>query len=158
MFERILVCLDGSELAEQILPYAKEQAKRFNSKLILFQAISSTSSVTMMGAPEYGASPYIYTAQIAAEENKQAENEAGDYLERVTELLQASNLDVDSVIVRGTTGEAIVNYAEKSSVDLIVLATHGRSGLGRVIFGSVADYILRESGLPILVIKPKEQA
>jgi nucleotide-binding universal stress UspA family protein len=53
-------------------------------------------------------------------------------------------------------GEAIVDYAEGHEIDLIAIATHGRSGLGRLVFGSVADFVLREAGLPILVVKPKK--
>jgi nucleotide-binding universal stress UspA family protein len=49
-----------------------------------------------------------------------------------------------------------MEYAQDNAIDLICIATHGRSGLGRVVFGSVADIVLRKSGLPILVIKPKE--
>jgi nucleotide-binding universal stress UspA family protein len=53
-------------------------------------------------------------------------------------------------------GEAIVSYADENSISLIAIATHGRSGLGRLVFGRVADFVLREAGLPILVIKPKK--
>ena len=52
-------------------------------------------------------------------------------------------------------GEAILSYAGRNNVDLIATATHGRSGLRRGIFGSVADYVLRESGLPMLVLRPQ---
>jgi len=61
------------------------------------------------------------------------------------------------VTIRGLqVGEAIVSYANENNISLIAIATHGRSGLGRLVFGSVADFVLRETGLPILVIKPKK--
>jgi nucleotide-binding universal stress UspA family protein len=55
----------------------------------------------------------------------------------------------------GSPGESIVSYADENGFGLIALVTHGRSGLGRLVFGSVADFIIRRSGLPILLIKPK---
>ena len=78
------------------------------------------------------------------------------YLEEVAEPLRENGLDVACVVLHGVAGDVIVSYAQNEPVDLIALATHGHSGLGRIVFGSVADHVLRESGLPILVIKPQE--
>ena len=145
MFEKILVCLDGSELAEQILPYAVEQAKKFGGKVILLQAISSPSSVISGTGPVTG--PALQD-QIKAEDDK-----ATKYLERIASKLQSDN--VEYATAKGTPGHAIVEYAQDSEVDLIAIATHGHSGIRRAILGSVADYVIRESHLPMLVIKPK---
>jgi nucleotide-binding universal stress UspA family protein len=152
MFEKILVCLDGSKLAEQILPYATEQAARFNSKVVLLQAFTIPSTVA---AAEAQAAPTA-TPDLMQEEAHRLEAEARAYLEEVAIPLREKGLDVGCVTLQGTAGEVIVGYAQNEPVDLIALATHGHSGLGRVIFGSVADHVLRESGLPILVIKPQE--
>ena len=70
--------------------------------------------------------------------------------------MRAKGLDVTCVALQGMAGAVIISYAHNESVNLIALATHGHSGLGRVIFGSVADHVLRESGLPILIIRPQE--
>jgi nucleotide-binding universal stress UspA family protein len=146
MFEKILVCLDGSKLAAQILPYATQQAMHFNSKIILLRAFNIPSAAT--------------TAAIAPnliqEELRGLEAEAKAYLEEVAIPLREKGLDVDCITLQGTAGDVIVGYAKNEPIDLIALATHGHSGLGRAVFGSVADYVLRESSLPILVIKPEE--
>ncbi|MFC1978961.1 universal stress protein [Chloroflexota bacterium] len=147
MFKKILVCLDGSELAEQILPYVSEQAKRFQSKLILLQAISKPSSVISGTGPVTG--PALQD-QIKAEDDK-----ATKYLSRIASNLQGGEMAVDYTTVRGTPGNAIVEYARENEVGLIAIATHGHSGIRRAILGSVADYIIRESHLPMLVIKPR---
>ena len=152
MIDKILVCLDGSKLAEQILPYAIEQATRFNSKIVLLQAFTIPSTIAAAEASE---AP-VAGADLIREEAQRLETEARFYLETIAKSLQQKGLDVTCVILQGLASEVIVNYALNEKIDLIALATHGHSGLGRVIFGSVADHVLRESGLPILVIKPRK--
>jgi nucleotide-binding universal stress UspA family protein len=152
MFEKILICLDGSKLAEQTLPYATEQAERFNSKVVLLQAFTISSTVAAAGAQ---AAPAV-SPDLIQEETQRLEAEAKAYLEEVATPLREKGMDVVCITLQGIAGEVIVSYAQNENVDLIALATHGHSGLGRVIFGSVADHVLRESGLPILVIKPQE--
>lgn len=147
MFEKILVCLDGSELAEQILPYITEQAKKFGSKVILIQAISSPSSVISGTGPVTG--PALQD-QIKAEDDK-----ATKYLLRIASKLQSEEINVEYATAKGTPGHAIVEYARENEVSLIAIATHGHSGIRRAILGSVADYVVRESHLPMLVIKPQ---
>jgi nucleotide-binding universal stress UspA family protein len=152
MFEKILVCLDGSDLAEQIIPYATEEALRFGNKLVLLQVVGTHGTV-----PVVAAGPSAYAVEAAAQQIEKEEMEAKAYLEGLAQPLRDKGLDVQCVTLRGLqVGEAIVSYAEEHGVDLIAIATHGRSGLGRLVFGSVADFVLREAGLPILVIKPKK--
>jgi nucleotide-binding universal stress UspA family protein len=152
MFEKILVCLDGSKLAEQILPYAVEEALRFQGKLVLFQAVPEPVAFSP-GIP--GAASVPIRTDTMLEEAKEALNEARDYLEEIATPLRKKGIRVEAVSILGRAGEAILSYAGRNNVDLITIATHGRSGLRRGIFGSVADYVLRESGLPMLVIRPQ---
>ncbi len=151
MYKKILVCLDGSNLAEQILPYAVEQAMCFNSKLILFRVVSKPPFIPRSAGPD---------AERALIDNYEREvNQAKTYLERVALSLKEKGLDVECVTVQGTLDEAgkhIVDYAHDSKVDMIAIATHGRGGLKRLVFGSVADFVLRESKLPMLVTSPQE--
>jgi nucleotide-binding universal stress UspA family protein len=150
MFDRMLVCLDGSKLAEQILPYAEAQALSFGSKVTLLQVVT-LSSAELAGA---GSSPYV--GQLIAEQMQIAEKDANVYLQSVAQTLRAKGLQVDVVVLQGTpAGEVIMSYASNNKVNLVAIATHGHSGLGRIVFGSVADFVLRQTGLPILVIKPK---
>ncbi len=152
MFERILVCLDGSEIAEQIMPYASEQAMRFQSKLVLFQAVPEPVAYSP-GIP--GGEPVPVQTDTMLEESKETFDRAKDYLERMAAPLRERGVQVETVTSLGKAGETILDYADRNSVDLIAIATHGRSGLGRAVFGSVADHVLRGSGLPILVIRPR---
>lgn len=147
MFEKILVCLDGSELAEQILPYITEQAKKFKSKVILIQAIAKPSSVISGTGPVTG--PALQD-QIDAEDSK-----ATKYLSRIATKLQEEEIAAEYTTVKGAPGQEIVGYARENEINLIAIATHGHSGIKRAILGSIADYVIRESHLPMLVIKPK---
>lgn len=151
MFEKILVCLDGSKLAEQILPYVIEQAKRFNSKIVLLQAYMIPAT-TFVSVPP--GSPNI-APNLVQQEERRLKKEAVTYLEKVAKSLRENGLEAECVALEGSAGNLIVSYAQDESVDLIALATHRHSGLGRIVFGSVADQVLRESGLPILIIKPQ---
>jgi nucleotide-binding universal stress UspA family protein len=153
MFEKILVCLDGSELAEQILPYAVEEALHFQGKLVLLQVIPEPVAFSP-AIPGTAVAPV--QTDIMLEEAEEALNSARNYLEKIATPLREKGVQVEAVSILGRAGEAILSYASRNNVDLITIATHGRSGLIRGIFGSVADYVLRESGLPILVIRPRE--
>jgi nucleotide-binding universal stress UspA family protein len=152
MFNKILVCLDGSDLAEQILPYAVEQALRFESKMVLFMAFTEPglTSVALPGFPGVPVETRGMEKQVQKEEK-----DAGDYLKTVADkLLSENKIEAECVTVFGVAGQSIVQYASENEVDLIAIATHGRSGLGRAVIGSVADYVIRQSGIPILLIRP----
>jgi nucleotide-binding universal stress UspA family protein len=153
MFNKILVCLDGSTLAEQIIPYAIEQALHFYSEVVLFQAV--TVPTTMMAAPEamVPAAPVTPTP----EELEKLESEARAYLEGWAAHLREKSISVDCATQIGAPAVAIINYANENTVSLIVMATHGRSGLSRAVLGSVADEVIREANLPILVMRPSEE-
>jgi len=155
MFEKILVCLDGSDLAEQIIPYAVEQALHSKAKITLLQVVPEPVVVS----PNMPGSAGVPVWTPGTDETvKKEEAEAKAYLEsKAGKLLREKGLYVDCMTMQGAAGEVIISYADSNGIDLITLATHGRSGLGRAVFGSVADYILRESGLPILVIKLQEK-
>jgi nucleotide-binding universal stress UspA family protein len=152
MFEKILVCLDGSKLAEQILPYAAEEALHFQGKLFLFQVVPEPVAFSP-GLP--GAASVPVQTDIMLAEAKKALDEARDYLEEIAKPLRKKGIQVETVSILGRAGEAILSYAGSNNVNLITIATHGHSGLRRGVFGSVADYVLRESGLPMLVIRPQ---
>ena len=147
MFERIVVCLDGSELAEQILPYAREQAERFNSKLLLLRVMDDAQ---VYSAP---AEPAIVVEQV--DRVRKEKQEAEEYLATVSRSLQSAGFDVESAVVAGPAGQTIVKFADDSGAGLIALATHGHGGLGRAVFGSVADFVLRHTRIPVLCIRPR---
>jgi nucleotide-binding universal stress UspA family protein len=154
MFKKILVCLDGSKLAETILPYAVEQAKRFDSELILFRAFSENNplSLAMPGMPGVPLDSKNVERHFI-----ETELEVETYLKTAASRIQSDHqLNVSYESALGAAGPAIVEYCSKNKIDLITIATHGRSGLGRAVLGSVADYVIRHSGVPIMLIRPNE--
>jgi len=155
MYKKILVCLDGSNLAEQILPYAKEQAIQFSSKVFLLQVITTSNTIATF-VPGVESVTVPYPSEL--EQFQSEEKEAKVYLNDMARPLRESGLDVECITVLGAQpGENIIRCAEENEVGLIAIATHGRSGLRRALLGSVAGYVVRKSGLPILVIKPQDK-
>ena len=150
MFRKVVVCLDGSGLAEKTLPYVTEGALRFKTKIVLLQVLDvpTTYAWSEGTAPE---------ANIMTEESRRAEEKAKAYLEGIATSLRARGLGVEIVVLhRISADEAILDYADRNAVDVIAMTTHGRSGLARALLGSVADSVVRKSGLPVLVINPPD--
>jgi nucleotide-binding universal stress UspA family protein len=155
MFKKILVCLDGSDLAEQILPYVVAQASHFESKITLFRAYSEPS-ITSIGIPGF---PAIPTETSGMEKQAVAEaDKSMTYLEALAlRLSNESGIQAESITQFGGAGQVIVDYATENEFELIAISTHGRSGLVRAVIGSVADYVIRHTHIPILLIKPSEK-
>jgi nucleotide-binding universal stress UspA family protein len=152
MFKKILVCLDGSKLAEAILPYAVEQAKRFESELVLFRVFSEPPAISLAlpGMPGVPVETKRGERRLVEDEK-----ESEKYLKSLAEKLQAeTGLTVNYDSLMGTAGPAIAEYSSDQEIELIAIATHGRTGPGRVVLGSVADYVIRHSGKPILLVRP----
>jgi len=154
MFKKILVCLDGSDLSEQILPYVEKQAKSFKSTVILVH-VASEPLIVPIGIP--GEPGYPIRTKSMVKEMQQELIHFEEYLNKLALRFRKLKIRVKCEILGGSAGESIVNYAKGKKVNLIAMATHGRSGVGRTILGSVADYVVRESGLPLLLIRPQRE-
>lgn len=135
---RILVPLDGSELAEAAIAPALEMAQAGSALLILIRAADAR---ILPGADVIG-------AQI------HAVREAEEYLSGVKDKLEKTGVKrIETHVWYGPAAPAVVEAAKVQKVDLIVMSTHGRSGFGRIIFGSVAESVLRGTRVPILLIR-----
>jgi len=152
MFKKILACMDGSELAEQILPYVKAQAKSFKSTVVLLH-VTAERIIATPGIP--GAAGYPIQTKSMLKEMEQEMFRADEYLEKLALGFKKLGIRTKCEILEGPVGELIVQYAKDNKINLIAMATHGRSGVGRMILGSVADFVVREAGLPILLIRPQ---
>lgn len=154
MFKKILVCLDGTDLSEQILPYVKAQAQKFEGRLTLFQVVHDPviAGLNIPGSPSVPMGTENMVKQAAADEQK-----AIDYLKEKAAELKAEGVSVNTAVVIGNPGPYIVSYAEEKKFDMIAIASHGRGGLGRAVFGSVADHVLRKTHIPALVITPQQK-
>lgn len=140
-FDKILVPLDGSALAEAALLKAVDLAGNSGARLLLLRAAEAH---TLPGVDPTDAQIKVV-------------REAEEYLARVAERLGASGLGaVERTVWYGPAPYAIVEAARLHKVDLIVMTTHGRSGLGRLILGSVAESVLRGTTTPILVVRAAE--
>lgn len=154
MYNKILVCLDGSALAEQILVHAKELALRFKSKVVLIQVINVP---TIQAISASIIAPAAYPIMPEPEDIHVIERNIKSYLENMAVPLRKEGLDVECAVMEGVPASKIIHYSVDNAIDLIVIATHGRKGLERTFLGSVADEIIRKSRLPILVMRPNEE-
>ena len=144
MFEKILVPLDGSPLAQAILPYVMAVAKGFHSRVILFHVVETDLDHE---APEQKAHADATVERI----QPMAEN----YLAGVAVHLRKAGIDVETRVVRGRSAAQIVEQAEQENVGLIAMSTHGRSGLVRWVIGSEVDKILNGCEQPVLLVRPR---
>ena len=143
-YKNILVPLDGSNLAEAALADALGVAELSHARLILFQAVRPAEHV--IGADtEY---PVYVDEQWVAQKSA-----AQGYLNNVSHRLNDAEVEVETVVEMGADAEMILDYAHEHPVDLIVMATHGRSGVARWVYGSVADKVLRRAGVPVLLVR-----
>jgi len=143
---RILVPLDGSPMAEQVLPPVSSVARALDARLVLFRAPIVYTSGAMVG--EW----YLPLEGVL----EVTEQDAQVYLAHMAERLAEEGLKVSTAMQRGGVAEAIVDYAEANQMDLIAMCTHGRTGLARWMLGSVADRVLRAGGVPLFLVRSRE--
>lgn len=147
MYKRILLPLDGSKLAEAALPHATHLAQRFGSELVLLRAVVSPYAIVAPDLVLAGTDPDLRELAAHAEQ----------YLESVAGQLRAQGLQVRTVVCEGPVAESILEHAATLGVDLIVMSTHGRGGVLRWVYGSVAERVLQGSTCPILLIRSTEK-
>jgi nucleotide-binding universal stress UspA family protein len=148
MYRIILVPLDGSELAECVLPHVEFLAKGCHVQKVLFVRV-----VESFPQPSSSMTEYAVTPQEQAKIDAQAQKEAEKYLKGVISRVQYDGIEVGWEVLSGRVAETLAEYAVKKDADLIVIATHGRSGITRWAWGSVADRILRSACIPVLMVR-----
>lgn len=143
-YKHILVPLDGSELAEVALTDALALARLSLAEVTLLKVV-----LPIEGVIEIGTHDAIYVDEIWQINKKQAL----EYLESVRDRISNEPFKVHMAVEMGPAAETIIDYARKHPIDLIVMATHGHSGLKRWVYGSVADKVLRGSHLSVLLVR-----
>ncbi len=143
LYKKILVPLDGSPFAESALAHARTLAGCTGAEIALVRVV--THPIYEYAAPE----PLLYETLRA---DSEADSEA--YLQRVVGDLTAEGYQVTAESCTGPVPETILEYAQEIRADIIVMSTHGRSGLARWFIGSVADKVVRASTLPVLLARP----
>jgi nucleotide-binding universal stress UspA family protein len=152
MLEKILICLDGSKVAESILPYITGDPRLKGSKLILFRAVSLTEMAIPIAAPGEPGVPISTEAEREDILNRQ--QVATAYLSDIAKGLSERGFETDTIVIPGTSGELIVHYAADNGITMIAMGTHGHNVARRFFVGSTADYVIRHSPVPVLVIRP----
>lgn len=150
MYERIMIALDGSEEAERALPHVIELAKKFGSEVHLLRATTWShqlrSETVNPQSPELG-------MDIARRRGEAEREEAEGYLNGVAGRLKSEGVDARTIIAEGPPDAAILAQARGIDASLLVMTTHGRGSVGRVVFGSVADAVVRKSEVPVLLVR-----
>jgi nucleotide-binding universal stress UspA family protein len=145
MYQRILLPLDGSEMAEQALPHAVALAERFGAELDLLRIIEPFPHVRGMSASDLAAI------------RQQAYKWSQDYFDHLTAGLRDRAFILKTAIVEGHPSVVITQHAESNQVDLIVICSRGRSGLSRWLMGSIADRVMRGAAVPVLLVKARKE-
>lgn len=146
MFKKILVPLDGSTLAESALPYAISLADSYGGELILLRVVPPT----VMPALEYS----MVSPDLMASVRDEHIAGATAYLKGIEEGDSTEGIPHRSLLSEGEVAETILGAIEEVGADSVVMATRGRSGIARWMLGSVADRIVRNSSVPVLLIRP----
>ena len=144
MYRKILVPLDGSERAQAILPHVKDLASCYQADVLFVQVIEPSVLY---------ASPYDAYPELNLAEYESRTPEAEGYLKELVDQYLADGLAASYRIEHGSVVQTILEVAEAENVDLIAMVSHGRTGLARVFYGSVAAGVLHRIDRPLLLIR-----
>ena len=143
-FQKILFPVDLSESSEKILPYVRMVAKKFDAKIHILFAARVFQYFTSIYVPH----PSINKFEQEIIEG--AEKKLYEFIDKHFKEFPGTK----TVVVAGDASEEIINYVESQGIDLIIMGTHGRKGLDKVIFGSVAERVVKTAPVPVLVVNP----
>lgn len=145
MYKRAVVALDGSPVAEVVIPFMLEIAGPLDMEVILVRVNVPPTPVVVEGS-----------VQLTVEDPAVARVDAEEYLAALAAELRGKGVRVRTQVRSGRPADEIVAAAREAGADLVAMTTHGRSGLGRMLFGSVAEAVLRESKLPVFLMRVTE--
>jgi nucleotide-binding universal stress UspA family protein len=160
MYHNIVVPLDGSELAEQVLPHVRAvlQNRPVNIHLISVAPLASSVSATTAPVRMYPLVISRADLELHAQERDRIEQELASYLHSVALKLSKEQVRAHEVVRFGEPAEEIIAIAEEVQADLITMCTHGRTGLARWAYGSVAEKVLRHAPCPVLLVRARKGA
>ena len=150
-FKAVLVPLDGSPLSETALSVAAAIAGKFNSEIILLRALDLAAETIR---PHYSNA----TVRLVSEAREHAHRESRSYLKAQAGELREQGFSVRTMLIDVAPAVGIIDAAVAEDVDLIVMSTHGRGGLARWTFGSVADKVARHSPCPVLLVRQWQES
>ena len=144
LVKKILIATDGSEYTKNAVDYGIDLAKNTGAKLYTIYVIDTAAFASI---------PMDAAWESMYELLKQEGDEATKY---VAERAEVEGLSIDRLTIEGHPAEEIIKFAEKNSINLIVMGTLGKSGLDRFLLGSVAEKVVRNSKIPVLVVRGKK--
>ncbi|HSM55903.1 MAG TPA: universal stress protein [Candidatus Sulfomarinibacteraceae bacterium] len=148
MYQNILVPLDGSKRAEAILPHVEHMAHRYEARTIFLQVLEPAPVIV----GPYDAEAFFYQP----EELEERQKEIDTYLAGLEGEFREKGIASKRIVAQGPVVQSIIDVAEREDVDLIAMASHGRGGLTRVFYGSVAAGVLQRVERPLLLIRARE--
>ncbi len=146
--KNILLPTDFSKLSMSAAQYAIDLAKQYNAKIHLLNVIEKTPPILTIHSLDLSEEKII----------KSIEDDARNSLEKAAAKIKNEEVEVASILKKGLDYQEIVSYSQKNKIDVIVIATHGRTGLLHTLLGSVAEKVIRYAKCPVLVITPTENA
>ena len=153
MFTNILVALDGSELAEEALPVARDLANSSVGTIHLIQAVSRQPELEAVhGTGDSNPRLTEVSLDLARRLIETRLTSGQEYLDRVAVELTNAGLKVETTVLEGAADEQIISYSREHGVDLIVISTQGYGGIKRLLLGSVTDRVIRSCEVPVLVL------
>jgi len=158
MYQKILVPLDGSKLAEIVLPHVERIAGESDSDVILTTVTEriSASSYNVQIAPDTGRIPVVEPIMKVPVAIGKMQRQGQRYLNRIAKRLTKKGLRVETSVLLGRPADEIRSFAEEQGVDLIIMSSHGRSGRSKWALGSISDKMLRASEVSMLLVKPTD--
>ncbi len=145
MFKHLLVTLDGTPRGESVIPHAADLARAMGAEITLLRVVESAGSDwNERGAIGRGSADTTIPSQIA--------ERARTYLERIASHLSERGVRANAIVRQGHPARQIISVAKELDVDAIAMATHPRRGLNRLMSGSIAEQVLHESSLPLLLV------
>jgi nucleotide-binding universal stress UspA family protein len=151
MYSKVVVPLDGSELAEGVLPHVAEVIRDRGSQICLL-TVAQSARITTSVLPDL-----LSSFDNSQEERRRVEQELTAYLETVAGELEPVAAEVQVNVRFGRPADEILAFASEVNADLITMSTHGRSGISRWVLGSVADRVLHGAMCPVLIVRAKPQ-
>ncbi len=142
MYKRVLVPLDGSQLSENVLPFLTEIAGPLDMTVVLVRVLEPMQAALADAGPD-----------AVVDDLATRRRDAAEYLAPLAIGLRARGIDTTTSVRVGRAEEEILAAARAEGADLIAMSTHGRSGLGRLLFGSVAEQVLRHSDVPVFLMR-----
>ena len=151
MYRRIVVPLDGSEIAQGALTHARDMARLYEATLFLVRVTDAPIMVATPGGGTGGSTSTLAVGVVGQQATPDEDRQARDYIDGMTRQLQSEGFRASGTVVTGRAADGIVSTLNES--DLLVMSSHGRTGIKRLFLGSVAERVLKKSSNSVFIVR-----